>query len=79
MCGFSEKRLTDSKMPLLLVFQDGNMKNHKLENLKILCYNCSFLYGKGSGAGCIKRGKKYTLLDDPDRAQGAVKELKAKF
>jgi len=54
-------------MPLLLNFEDGNMKNHRLENIRLLCYNCSFISGKGY----IRRGTKYHVLDDPDRVQGA--------
>jgi hypothetical protein len=42
-CGFSERRLTDNRVPLLLDFIDDNRKNHKYENLRMLCFNCSFL------------------------------------
>ena len=42
-CGFEEKRLTDGKVPLVLDFIDGNRKNHKYDNLRMLCFNCSFL------------------------------------
>jgi 5-methylcytosine-specific restriction endonuclease McrA len=42
-CGFSERRVTDYTVPLLLVWGDGNKRNHKLENLKLLCYNCYYL------------------------------------
>jgi hypothetical protein len=42
-CGFSEERVTDSKMPLLIDFLDGNLNNRKLENIRPLCYNCFFL------------------------------------
>ena len=43
-CNFSEKRVTDLKVPVLLSFKDGNKKNWNLSNLEFLCYNCSFLY-----------------------------------
>lgn len=43
-CGFSERRVTDTKVPVLLNFKDGNRKNYHLDNLEFLCYNCSFLY-----------------------------------
>jgi hypothetical protein len=66
-CGFKERRITDNKIPLLLNFEDGNQKNHRLENIKLLCYNCTFLSGKGY----VRKGKKYHVLDDPDRVQGA--------
>lgn len=42
-CGFSEKRITDSRVPLQLNFKDGDTHNHAFENLELLCYNCFFL------------------------------------
>ena len=42
-CGFSEERITDGKMPMLIDFLDGNLNNRKLENIRPLCYNCFFL------------------------------------
>jgi hypothetical protein len=44
MCGFSERRVTDLKVPLILNFKDGNKKNWSLSNIEFLCYNHSFLY-----------------------------------
>ena len=43
-CNFSEKRVTDQKISVILSFKDGNKKNWHLDNLEFLCYNCSFLY-----------------------------------
>lgn len=43
-CGFSERRITDYKSPLLLRFKDDNKCNYLLENLELYCYNCYFLY-----------------------------------
>ena len=43
-CGFSERRITDQKIPVILNFKDGNKKNWHLDNLEFLCYNCSYLY-----------------------------------
>jgi hypothetical protein len=43
-CGFSERRITDYKIPLLLNFKDGNKCNYLKDNLEQLCYNCYFLY-----------------------------------
>lgn len=43
-CGFSERRVTDTKVPLILNHKNGNKKDYKLDNLEFLCYNCSFLY-----------------------------------
>ena len=42
-CGYCERRITDHRVPLILDFLDGNRKNHKYENLRMLCFNCYFL------------------------------------
>ena len=42
-CGYDEVRQQDYQGPYLLNFLDGDGKNHKLENLSLLCYNCFFL------------------------------------
>ena len=42
-CGFEERRVTDHKVPLVLDFLDGDRTNHNYENLRMLCFNCSFL------------------------------------
>ena len=42
-CGLNERRITDYKVPLILIFKDGNNANHKLDNMTLLCYNCTFL------------------------------------
>ena len=42
-CGFEEQRLIDGKVPLVLDHIDGDRCNHKYENLRMLCFNCSFL------------------------------------
>ena len=37
VCGYSEKRITDGKVAILLAFKDGDRSNHVLENLEIVC------------------------------------------
>ena len=61
-CGFSQRRIGDNKLPLLLNHMDDDIHNHKLENLKILCYNCTFVAGRGY----IRRN---ALVFDPDWMQ----------
>ena len=73
-CGYGERRITDGKIPLLLNFEDGDKTNHKIENLKILCYNCTFC----SGRGYIRRGTIHFSMD-PDVIQGAKKPIRARF
>ena len=43
-CGHSEKRVVDYKQPLILNFIDSNKHNWKVENLRMLCFNCYYLY-----------------------------------
>ena len=43
-CGFSERRVLDTKVPLVLNHKDGNKKNWNLDNIEFLCYNHAFLY-----------------------------------
>ena len=42
LCGWNENRLTDDKICLHLNHIDGDNKNHKYENLRLLCANCYF-------------------------------------
>ena len=42
-CKFSERRVLDYRVPLIMHFKDGSKKNYKLDNVELLCYNCYFL------------------------------------
>ena len=44
-CNYSERRLTDMKVPLLLAFKNGIRNDWRIENLQLLCYNCAFVLG----------------------------------
>tara|TARA_R110000868_G_scaffold215577_1_gene465705 strand:+ start:868 stop:1569 length:702 start_codon:yes stop_codon:yes gene_type:complete len=44
-CGYSERRLTDMKLPLMLAFKNSIRTDWRIENLKWLCYNCAFILG----------------------------------
>ena len=44
-CGYDERRITDGRVPLLIGYADGDRTNYKIENLSLLCYNCSFVMG----------------------------------
>ena len=39
-CGWNEERLSDNKICLNLDFIDGDSKNQKFENMRLLCPNC---------------------------------------
>lgn len=45
-CGFSERRVLDQKIPLIINHKDGDRRNWNLDNIHFLCYNCAFLYGQ---------------------------------
>jgi len=55
MCGIREQRIVDGEYPLLHHFLDGNKNNTSLENIQIMCFNCSFLYHKNF------MGKNYSV------------------
>lgn len=44
-CGFSERRVSDTQVPLTINYKDSNLNNLTLENIELLCLNCFFLYG----------------------------------
>ena len=43
-CGWNEGRVSDGKIPLTLDFIDGSSDNKSLENMRLLCPNCFFVY-----------------------------------
>lgn len=43
MCGFNERRISDYKVPIRLMWKDGDRTNHHKDNLQFLCFNCYFL------------------------------------
>ena len=45
ICGFSQQRVFDGRVPLTLLHKDGNRRNSNQDNLELRCYNCCFLYG----------------------------------
>jgi len=64
LCGFKEKRITDSKTPLLLTFRNGE-KDFTQDNLQLLCYNCLFLT---TGAPTVAhRGYIEKSFEEPDK------------
>lgn len=44
ICKFNERRLSDYKIPLMLMWKDGNKHNCKLENMELVCFNHAYLY-----------------------------------
>lgn len=42
-CGYCQKRATDLKSPLILHHINGDVTDHIITNLEILCYNCYFV------------------------------------
>ena len=42
-CNYEERRMTDDTTPLLLDHIDGDVTNHQVENLQMLCLNCYYM------------------------------------
>ena len=59
-CGYDDYREKDMRGPYLICFLDGNPKNHALDNLHLLCYNCFFIV-KPTGR-MLTTPKNVTLL-----------------
>lgn len=41
-CGYSERRITDDTVPLLLDHCNGDKTDHRIENIQLLCLNCYY-------------------------------------
>lgn len=41
-CGYCTKRPTDLKSPIVLHYINGNRRDHRMDNLELLCFNCYF-------------------------------------
>ena len=67
ICDYSTRRIVDRKICLILDHKDGDGRNFKIDNLQLLCLNCTFECGRGY----IRRGKH---MFDPDWMQGAQKD-----
>jgi hypothetical protein len=42
ICGYHDHRTIDNQTALLLDWKDGNQRNFARENLRLICYNCTF-------------------------------------
>ncbi len=42
-CSFHQKRPTDLKVPLVIHHINGDRRDHRRDNLELLCYNCYFI------------------------------------
>ena len=59
ICGYNKKHLINGQVPLLLDHIDGNCRNFKAENIRLLCWNCTVECGRGY----LRRGIHFF---DPD-------------
>lgn len=67
ICGYDKRRIVDQKICLLLDHKDGNIRNFTLDNIQLLCLNCTFECGRGY----IRSGEKNF---DPDWMHGLDKD-----
>jgi len=64
ICGYDKRRIVDNKICLLLDHKDGDGRNFSLDNLQLLCLNCTYECGRGYIRGGLR-------LFDSDWLQGA--------
>jgi len=55
VCNYCTPRLSDKQVPLILHWTNGDKKDHSLENLQLLCFNCSFVYDEKVDYQSVKR------------------------
>ena len=63
-CGFAERRISDTQVPLTINYKDSNLNNLTLKNIEFLCLNCFFLYGTKPS----KKNIKETVEEYVDRS-----------
>ena len=54
-CGYKERHIVSKRVPLLIDHLDGNELNWKLENIRLLCWNCTVQVGRGYICGRLKK------------------------
>ena len=64
-CGFAERRIKDTQVPLTINYKDGNKNNLTLKNIEFLCLNCHFLYGVDTS----KKKVRETTVDYVEHAE----------
>jgi hypothetical protein len=71
-CGYAQKRPIDMKMPLLLNFINNDRTDWREENLRWLCYNCSFILA----LDYTKRATRAILSAVPPESPDAPEDVK---
>lgn len=72
-CGFSQKRPIDMKMPLMINFKNNDRTDWTEDNLRWLCYNCSFLLSLDS----FTRSKREIIQSIAPESPDAPEELES--
>tara|TARA_R110000868_G_scaffold268036_1_gene527274 strand:+ start:1232 stop:1876 length:645 start_codon:yes stop_codon:yes gene_type:complete len=58
-CNYHTRRATDLKIPLLFHHINGNVTDHRLDNLEILCYNCYFTLIGNINTATLRNTERY--------------------
>lgn len=76
-CGMSQYRMTDKKYPLRLVFLNGDKTDRSFENMRVVCFNCYFLYmddfiGRGHRNRQSKKKRELGDIDEERQMSSAA-------
>ena len=79
VCDYHERRAFDGKVGLLLDFKDGNKQNMSRDNIRLICFNCTFnIRGKLSKVVMRKIDEEYSanlVHEDAERVGDIWTEL----
>jgi len=70
ICGHDERRLIDNESATILTHLNGNMRDHRRENITLTCPNCYFLYYgniRPSGNYYKMKNKNIKIYDPRER------------
>jgi hypothetical protein len=60
VCGYEQARKTDGCYPLVLSFRNRNWRDCRIENLRLICFNCLFVHERKT-VNQVQQGWSYGL------------------